>query len=54
MDCYIPGMDMDLLRLHPLFRLLSKSDHGVDFGGKLIADRLSQSVALVPEQSNHV
>jgi len=42
---------MDLLCLHPLFRiwfhLLSKSDHGVDFGGKLkvIADRLSQSVA---------
>jgi len=31
-----------------------KSDHGVDFGGKLkvIADWLSQSVA--PAQSNHV
>jgi len=52
----IPGMD--LLCLHPLFcpwfRLLSKSDHGVDFGGKLkvIFDRLSQSVA--PAQSNHI
>ena len=56
MGWHIPGMD--LLRLHPLFRpwfrLLSKSDHGVDFGGKLkvIADRLSQSVA--PTQSNHI
>jgi len=38
----------------PWFRLLSKSDHGVDFGGKLkvIFDRLSQSVA--PALSNHV
>jgi len=39
---------MDLLRLYPLFCpwfcLLSKSDHGVDFGGKLkvIANWLSQ------------
>jgi len=31
-----------------MVRILSKSDHGVDFGGKLkvIADRLSQSVRL--------
>jgi len=42
---------MDLLHLYPLFcpwfRLLSKSDHGIDFGGKMkvIVDRLSQSVA---------
>jgi len=49
---------MDLLRLCPLFRpwfrLLSKSDHVVDFSRKLkvIPDRLSQSVALA--QSNHV
>jgi len=48
------GGGMDLLRLYPWFRLLSKSDHGVDFGGKLkvIFDRLSQSVA--PAQSNHI
>jgi len=41
MSWHIHGMD--LLRLYPWFRLLSKSDHGVNFGGKLkvIADRLS-------------
>jgi len=32
--------------IRPWFHLLSKSDHGVDFGGKLkvIADKLTQSI----------
>jgi len=49
MGWHIHGID--LLHLHPWFHLLSKSDHGVDFGRKLkvIDDRLSQSVA--PAQS---
>jgi len=49
MGWHIPGMD---LLCRPWFRLLPKSDHGVDCGGKLkvISHMLSQSVA--PAQSN--
>jgi len=48
---HIPGKDLPLF-IHGFVSY--KSDHGVDFGGKLkvIADRLSQSV--LPAQSNHV
>jgi len=49
-----PAASSSIGFVRPWFGLLYKSDHGVDFAGKLkvIADRLSQSVD--PAQSNHV